>query len=482
MIGYAWGKVKGTVSGWEKSHFGGYHRMITDYPYIKLDFDVSIETDKDKIQQIGWYAAEKLIKLYLIKAKALGVLDTIISHYSEVITKKDFIGREKKYLKTTLESISVLESVMSDNPEYAPLFSHYKDIITSAYLLKELPEEKPPGKQEGNGDGDEDENDDNNDGSPKSSSEGNEGESEKSSKSSPKSAQEIYDQSKQEMYDSLMRMTEAKAKVWRDTLSKFDEKPQFLSCDKTRDEYMFSRQEIKDAENLIKMLDISFEPKSDVVKSLRAGKLDVCKIAEVAAGSTSIYKQYVEDQDTKPFAVCVLADLSGSMTGTKAQRQNHVLNVLYLALSNTIPADKLWIYGHTGDIQPDIYPFYTPYDTDYPTNISEYDNLHWCQNYDGPVIEAIHKKVRETCDDRVIFISLSDGSPCGEGYGSYEDIDDMKRILERARRDDFVTVGIGIEYMHVDNLYNYYTTVDDLETFVKDVSSIVNRVVLTEFK
>ena len=40
------GKEKGSVSGWEKSHFGGYNRVLSDYPYIKIDFELDIKAGK----------------------------------------------------------------------------------------------------------------------------------------------------------------------------------------------------------------------------------------------------------------------------------------------------------------------------------------------------------------------------------------------------------------------------------------------------
>jgi cobalamin biosynthesis protein CobT len=247
--------------------------------------------------------------------------------------------------------------------------------------------------------------------------------------------------------------------------------------------YRFTEAEKKDSEMLIKLLDISFDPKSDDVKNLRIGKLDTSKIAEIPAGNMSVYKQTVEEQDTKPFSVCILADMSGSMGhGSRIQSQRHILNTLYLAMSQILPPDKLYIYGHSGDCSPEIYTFYSPYDPEYEKNIKFYNNVHWCQNYDGPVIEAIHKKVRETNDDRIIFISLSDGEPCGNGYGGQAHNEELKRILERARRDEFVTVGIGIEADHVGALYTYSKVVNDLRLLPKEVSSIVNQVVRVEFQ
>jgi hypothetical protein len=168
--------------------------------------------------------------------------------------------------------------------------------------------------------------------------------------------------------------------------------------------------------------------------------------------------------------------------GRRVQSQKHIMNMLYLALSQILPPDKLYIYGHSGNYSPEIYTFYTPYDRDYEKNIQYYSRVEWIQNYDGPVIEAIHKKIRESNDDRIIFISLSDGEPAGNNYGSDKDVEDLKRILEKARRDSFVTVGIGIEADHVSKLYSYAKPVWDLSTLPKDVAGIINQVVRSEFK
>jgi hypothetical protein len=175
--------------------------------------------------------------------------------------------------------------------------------------------------------------------------------------------------------------------------------------------------------------------------------------------------------------------MSGSMgNGNRIESQHHMLNTLYLAMREILPEDKLFIYGHSGEYTPEIYTFYSPHDTDYEKNIKFYRSVSWRQNYDGPVIEAIHKKVRETNDDRIIFISLSDGEPCGNNYGGTEHNEELKRILEKARRDEFVTVGIGIEADHVGALYTYSKCVWDLRLLPKEVSSIINQVVRVEFQ
>lgn len=456
MIKDAWGKIKGSISGWEKSHFGGFYRMIVDYPYIKLDSDFQIELDPELTRTLGWYNGEKLIKLYLLKARQAGVDKSFVTEPLTIMNP--YTGNEEQFIKIHLGHPGIMSTVMDKNEEMSLLFEHYKEQIFKSSLMYKVPQD---GEGEGEGEGQDQEEQD----------------------EKKKKEQDLKNLAK--MQKALEKMKEFKPYDPKDRLSGWEGSVEFKvpKHDKSAKEYSFRNEEIRDAENLLKLLDISFEPKSDIVKSLRAGKLDTAKIAEIPAGTISIYKQTVEDQDTKPFGVCILADLSGSMrNGKRMEMQFHTLNTLYLALSQIIPADKLWIYGHTGDESPEVTTFHTPYNTDYARNITEYYSVDNGSNYDGPVIEAIYKKVREASDDNIIFISLSDGQPAGDGYGGDNDIVDMKRILERARRDGFVTVSIGMQYMATPGLYQYNKTVDDLTQLAKDVSQVVNKVVKTEFK
>ena len=109
-LGYGYGKkVWTSTSGWESSHFGGFTRIIYDYPYIKFDFKADIDISKDLRTNLGIYSAEKLIKMYLVKCKELGH----IQHFKkEVVTEKDFLGREKRYEVLSLDHESILNDVM----------------------------------------------------------------------------------------------------------------------------------------------------------------------------------------------------------------------------------------------------------------------------------------------------------------------------------------------------------------------------------
>lgn len=431
-----------SASGWERSWFGGYTRMIWDHPYIKIDLKADLKPSEGLRTGLGVYAAGKLLKMYLLQAGEKKMLD----HLDRTVeTRTSFYGVEKKYEIYHLSDSGVYMKVLESNPELAPLFEHYKEGILGSSVEMEIKDEE--NNDEGGG-------------------EGKEGEK------------------RQTLREILGEIKIGYISSWtgKSTLSTFNKKAVFKPLSESHTGHVFSPEEIKNAEMLLKLLDIDFEPKSDVVKSLRIGKLDASKIAEVPAGNISVYKQTVEEQDTRPFTVCILGDLSGSMRGGRATVQFHVMNSLFLAMREILPPDKLFIYGHSGNDSPEIYTFYSPYEQEYEKRISQYFGISFLQNYDGPVIEAIHKKIRGITDDRIIFIVLSDGQPAGNGYGSSEDLNDLKRILEKCRRDEFVTVGVGIESFHVNGLYTYSKVVNNLRFMAKDVSALINRVVRTEFK
>ena len=494
--GYGYGGGKKTwssTSGWETSHFGGFTRIIYDYPHIKFDFKADINITPKLRTNLGIFSAEKLIKMYLMKCKELGY----IQHFTkEIVTEKNFLGMEKRYEVLKLNHEEVLNSVMDKFKEFAPLFNHYSEDILKTSIKMEVPppgqeggdgqgkgegeegEGKGEGKGEGQGEGEgQEDSDGGGDGEP-GQGDGKDGESKKKKSGGWGSSSDKAPDFKA-LEKLIGEMVEQKPFEKWNSLGDGTGKPKFIPFDsKGNSEYQFTEEEKRNGEMILKQLDICFDPKSDEVKNLKLGKLDTSKLAEVPAGNVSVYKQTLEDQDTKAFAVCVLADMSGSMEGRRLHTQFKLLNSLYLALSEIIPVDDLHIYGHSGGSdEPKIYTFCNPYHPDYRRNIQQYYGVYNQSNYDGVVIQEVHKKILEKTDRTVILISLSDGQPC-------DSVQNMKQILERARRDEFVTVGIGIDTEYVKELYAFSRVVYDhkLSEMPREVASIVNHVVKSEFK
>ena len=252
--------------------------------------------------------------------------------------------------------------------------------------------------------------------------------------------------------------------------------------DKKGKSITYSQKNISDAENLVKLLDINFEPYKDDVKNLKIGKLDSSKISEIKAYNTHIYKQVHEEQITKPFTFVILADESGSMLDYKATCQSDLIKTLYLALNSILPKDKLFIYGHSGDYDSEIYTYKDPFTDNFDKRALHLEEQnHYLQNYDSIAMLKIYQHVRSLTDDRVIFLSLSDGEPAGVEYEGRKAKKDLKKTIEKCKRDEFVTIGVGIQSPHVSDLYSYSVIIEDLDKMVKDVSNIINRVIKTEF-
>jgi len=498
MSMYGYGKKKfWSTSGWENSHFGGFNRIIWDYPYIKMPYEGGINVPDGLRKSSGIHTSEKLIKIYLMKCKEYGLIPYL--DMKEVV-KKNIIGRDTRYEVLDLSSEAVMNTVLTKSTEFAPLFEHFREDILASSIEVEVPEGSGKGKPQEGDEGEDGENEDGQgegqgedekeDKEGQGSGEG-EGEGDEDQDSDPDNegkgegaeGQGGWGSSKskfEKLKEVIDKMNEQKPINKFGSLSSDSLKPKFIpvkpKSPSSRKDYDPTKEEQLNADLLLKLLDISFDPKSDEVKNLKLGKLDTAKLAEVPAGNISVYKQTLEEQDTREFAVCVLADMSGSMEGRRLNTQFRVLNSIYLALKEIIPADDLHIYGHTGDEpEPSIYTFCSPHSPDYLHNINRYYNISCESNYDGAVIETVHKKIRETTDRPVILISLSDGQPC-------DSVDDMKKILERARRDQFVTVGIGIETDYVKNLYTYHKAVYDLSEMSREVAQIINQVVKTEFQ
>ncbi|NBW56715.1 VWA domain-containing protein [bacterium] len=468
-----------STSGWELSHFGGYARLIYDYPYVKFDFKAKIQIPNALLSDLGIYSAEKLIKMYLMKCKETRLLEML---EREETVEKSWTG-EKRYEVLKLNNELVLRMLMDHFKEFAPLFNHYQEGILGTSIKIEVP---PPGQESAGGQGGDEKQEGEN-----QESDGGQGEDENQESAGGQGEDKDDNtgggwgstETKKPDFKALGKLLEDM--VEQKPFDKFSSissgcgTPKFITMDTNKcKDYVFTKEEMRNAEMILKQLDISFEPKSDEVKNLKLGKLDTSKLAEVPAGNISVYKQTLEDQDTKPFAVCILADMSGSMRGSRLDTQFKVLNSLYLALSEIIPVEDLHIYGHSGSSsEPKIYTFCNPYSPDYRKNIKKYHDIANSSNYDGVVIQEVHKKIREKTDRPLILISLSDGQPC-------DDENDMKKILEKARRDQFVTVGIGIGTDYVKKLYTYSRIVSDekLEEMPREVTGIINHVVKTEFK
>lgn len=464
-----WSYFKGGKTSWESSYFGGVKRVLSEYPLYYLNYNIYVKVPEfsNAALDLSVYQRDKLINILFNEVfKTKELKDEFIYNLSDKATKivnnpellekhtvRAAYGLPK--LAVPLDKAVILSYVnrMRDTElgtlfqEYGPDLYHEDSEIT---IHVDIPEQKNS------------KNDSEASGKPKDESEDEENDkSEESFVNKKLEKQFIKFTNTYKDKDSLENFRVAVKNVERDSIRTVNVKP----------------EEIVFAKKMYNLLDIVQDPKQDVVKNLLQGAMDSEKLAEVLAGNNRIHMRREENQSVKPFKVVVLGDYSGSMSGGTANKfhfQKKMLRSFFYLFNDLLKIEDLEFYGHSGGESPVLYRFHSP---EYPYfNETFNTDIALNENYDGPIIEHIHKMVRAKSDKAVLFISLSDGQPSGENYGGKKAIDTMKQIMEKIKRDNFVTVGIGMLYMHTEGLYQYSVTLDDLKK-ATTISQTINRAV-----
>lgn len=509
-------------SNWEDSYFGGYEKVLWDYPEIKTPFEIKTElpSDRDEREGLGYYAGRKLSALFMMKVVEYK-FESMLLENATPIEINHFLGNSH-YIKAAQNSIrAVVNCVADKDSELANMFLNYIDVLVKSDFLYPYDPPQPPeknkkgkgeGKEEGKGNNssdkekEEEKKDDkgNNEKPPLSDKKPEEKKEDSKQETGQKEKQEegerddieemvIYEKA---ILKSVMVAKQEATKLMADIKKRvsvyniysnvcdghFKKNTVFQLMPKRIAPCIYARSEVLAAGQLVDMLDISFDPQSDRVGNLKSGKIDTGKLGSVPAGNHHIYYKIEENQSTKPFSVCILGDESGSMEGENRTRQHSVMKILYKAFSQIIPSNKLFIYGHSGYNFPEVRIYNDNYNQMFEETIDGQHRNKFEQNYDGPIVENIYERIRGVTSDNIIFISISDGEPSGYGYGGPTAIDELKRIIEKCKRDGFVTVGVGLRFGAVKEIYQYHTIVTDMSTLVKKVALLVNQVVKTEFQ
>lgn len=452
---------------WETSLYGGFEKILHDFPKITTDF--KFRTKFSSKSKLSYYTRDKLADLFQLKIKEYNISDYLLAK-AELKELATFEGSpfKSKYLVPTKEDIAkTIDFIKNSDIELSSLFNHYeKDLLCSEILYKvEDPFSEPVDDQK----------------------------QEITLEEAKERAKAIIEKSKKYDYNSFV----SRGKSLFDADSKqLKENSYFVNMFKYKrgcKPVFYSVDEETATKKLLNLLDISFDPKSDKVDNLRNGKLDVAKIATVQSGNTRVYYKVEENISTKPFAVCILMDESGSMDRyqpgrlkSNADYQHSLVKILYRTFSQVLPKDKIYIYGHSGDEDthehPEIRIYHDPYNQNFEETFEFQAQIDFNENYDGIVIEKIYDTIRSKTSENILFISISDGQPSGNNYGGESAIREMKRVIEKCRRDGFVTVGIGLQYDRVKEIYNYSTVVSELKDAPKLVSTLLNKVVKLEFQ
>lgn len=548
-------------TNWEDSWFGGYYKMLFDYPEIKKPFEIDTNIpDSD----LTYYSSNKLIDMFLLKVNEHGLIqDFLLGAEIKKVQSWYWGSKEKQKLVIHPKAlVHTLSLVIDKETELKNLFDHYSKIIIGTQFEFPVPDqdsksksgegeeggsEGSPEASEGQsqdsdeqekgegsgGEGEDEEKDQGNEGSGKGK-DGEQKEKEQESKSGGQGKGDQKDKEQQQKKDSKSNGgkgadSDAKGEQIKEGIHKlaahmaatlisdvhkvksrwtyetgyvtgdFKKLTKWKMMPKRNRKCNFSRLEELYAKHLLASMDISFDPDSDRVSGLKMGKLDAKKLAECQAGNFHIYYTEQENQTTRPFSVCLLMDESGSMHDGyspdhetcykgKQAHQIQIAKILWKTFSSILPPDKIFVYGHSSSSEgysreyPHLRIYNDKYNHCFEETIDGQVNNIWSGNFDGPAIESVYEKVREFTNDNIIFICISDGLPCASGYGGMTAVDEMKKVIEKCKRDGFVTIGIGVYLGAIKEIYQYHTIIEDLDLMAKQVSTLVNTVVKTEFQ
>ena len=444
--------LKTSVFNWESSYFGGHERVIYDHPFIYVPRE--IEFRFKNTTGSSHYIANKLCAMFLHRVIKYHLQRTLTDDATTHVVE-GWMGKETVIQIEKRRIAECLSLIISIDTELSNLFKEYSNFLKSIDILY-----YPPKDEKGDKGG--------------------------AGKSEEGDGVKLDEKTEEKLIESLGKVKGQKPFTGYsvDAVSgDLKDQTEFVVVQKNPKPCDYDPQIIKNSNSLVNLLDISFEPKEDRVENLKCGKMSPHKIAEIPAGNTHIYYRVEEDISTRPFSVCVLADESGSMRHSGlVRKQNDLMKTLYHAFSQILPQDKMFFFGHSGYETPEIRIYHDKYNPNFEYTIDRQLCVDFQENYDGPVVECIYERVREQTSDNIIFISISDGCPAGQGYGGASAQKELKRVIEKCKRDGFVTVGIGLQYGRIKEIYNYHTIVYNMKELVKSVSSLINRVVKTEFK
>ena len=454
---------------WESSYFGGIKRVLVEYPFYGLNYDLYayLSPTSKAGSELSVYQSDKLVNILMSQAFQSGeyrhtfriwyeneLMKTLSS--KKLLSKRTVMNLGKPMISIQIKK-EILESYVkfAKQGELEAIFNEYGDSITDnnsrIVILSNMP---PPPTEDPDG----------------KSSKGN-CENDEESKDATGYEGSFVQSYSETVSTSFVNSFKDKKNVEDFTVT-VRNMPKAGKVTINKEEMVFAKK-------LAQMLDINHDTKPDVVKNLLHGKMDTDKLAEVLSGNNRVYTKTLEHQLLKPFKVIVLGDYSGSMNHSFGGTapivfQKKVMKALFHMFHDVLDMKDVEFYGHSGGDDPTLYKFHSP---DYPhfeETFNAYINLE--ENYDGPIIEHLHKMTRTKTSNPVLLIALSDGQPSGMNYGGKKANENLKRILEKVKRDNFVTVGIGMNYQHEEGLYQYSVTIDNLNT-ISSVAQIINRAV-----
>lgn len=428
--------MKVSKINWEESTYGGFRKIIDNHSYIDAPYDLEIDLPKNK-NFLADYDARKLVKMFLLDQK--DSLDNLVEN-TEEYEEISFFKKETRLKLTKVALRFHIERTIKNGVELSNLYDYYSDLIENSIISI------PKFKKNWNFNWD--------------TAEDKESKIENSFKEILSGVKKYT----KKTYNYISSNSDHCREVVVDF---FDN---HLSGCKLR----YS----KVTDNLYKLLlkDCLINTDPGIVKfnHLRSGILDTNLISQTLSHKNNIFFRKDVVFNIKPFSVVLLLDYSASMQcDDRLSKQVEIcLGIIkfFKALGKDIN-----VYAHSGEYNAMVYHIYrNGEDEDY----INFSNIYQAENYDGHVVKELYKNIKQ--DGNLLMLSISDGQPSGEDYGGDSANDFLTREVERIKRDGVIVAGIGLDFVF-ENLYNYSTNLKGVSINIKQISTLINRIVQNEY-
>lgn len=234
----------------------------------------------------------------------------------------------------------------------------------------------------------------------------------------------------------------------------------------------------KYAKGLANKLQLSYENREVRTAYLRSGDFDTRRIADAVIGVQNVYQQQ-HTVKSKPVALGLLIDESGSMWGDKIEQAGECAILFQEALKN-VPEVQVFIYGHSADharaLTTEMYVYQEP--GHHPKAALGNVRARGC-NRDGVAIEQTANRIRQHTKDSCVLFVISDGEPNADDYCGNSAVKHTRQSVEKVEKDNFTVIQIAIEpEVPSEQMFKNFVKLTTLNTLVKEVGQLLKKVLL----
>jgi hypothetical protein len=225
------------------------------------------------------------------------------------------------------------------------------------------------------------------------------------------------------------------------------------------------------------------------LRDRKKGKLDRRRLA-LAPTTDRLFQKNLKVEATG-LSICLLMDASGSMGSTTyrgerlcmEQRSSQALQMAYVMQEAllSIPRVDLHIYAHTsfGENHRDciVFRYYSPQRKDREA-LAHYDGFS--QNYDHVAIRETGKEfLQNAAYEKRVMLVLSDGQPCGSGYGGEPARKAVQEETRALARKDVTVVQIAIDGANPEGMFDNYIKFKGMQSLVPEIRKVLNKMVFS---